>query len=232
MRKILYLCAIAGLFVSCSKQEGNLVITGNVEGLSQGKLYFQRVIDTTLTPFKVVKFDGESSFETHLDIDEPEVLYLFLDRGVTNSLDNNIAFFADKGKMNITADVNSFIGKSKITGNKNQELLNQYKKVISKYTQKNLELVESRIKADWAKNTVTVDSLQKIENAILMRKYQYTISFCLNNKDAEIAPYLALTEIYDANPKYLDSIYKSLTPNIQQSKYGKKLAEYLESIGS
>lgn len=230
MKKLLYAVIAITLFASCAKQEGNLVITGDIKGLSQGKLYFQKVKDTTLTPFQVVKFDGNSTFETYLDIEEPEVIYLFLDRGTSNSLDNHIAFFAEKGKMHISADVDNFIGKAKVTGNKNQELLNDYKSVITNYTQKNIELVENRIKADWAKNTRASDSLKKLEDGIVTRKYQFTINFCLNNSDAEIAPYLAITEIYDANPKYLDSIYNSLTPNVKQSKYGKKLSEYLVAI--
>lgn len=230
MKKLLYTVIAITLFASCAKQEGNLVITGDIKGLTQGKIYFQRAKDSTLSPFQVVKFDGNSTFETYLDIEEPEVIYLSLDRGTSNSLDNTIAFFAEKGKMTISADVDNFIGKATITGNKNQELLNDYKSVITNYNKKNLELVENRIKADWAKNTRVSDSLKKIEDGIVTRKYQFTINFCLNNPDAEIAPYLAITEIYDANPKYLDSIYTRLTPNIKQSKYGKKLAEYLVAI--
>ncbi len=230
MKKLLYTVIAITLFASCAKQEGNLVITGDIKGLTQGKIFFQRAKDSTLSPLQVVKFDGNSTFETYLDIEEPEVIYLSLDRGTSNSLDNTIAFFAEKGKMTISADVDNFIGKATITGNKNQELLNDYKSVITNYNKKNLELVENRIKADWAKNTRVSDSLKKIEDGIVTRKYQFTINFCLNNPDAEIAPYLAITEIYDANPKYLDSIYTRLTPNIKQSKYGKKLAEYLVAI--
>ncbi len=230
MKKLLFATTSLILFASCTKQEGNLVITGDIKGLNQGKIYFQKVKDTTLTTIKAVKFDGNSTFETYLNIEEPEVIYLHLDRGTSNSLDNNIAFFAEKGKMTILADVDNFIGKAKITGNKNQELLNDYKSVITTYTQKNIEVVENRIKADWAKNTRVSDSLKKIEDGIVTRKYQFTINFCLNNSDAEIAPYLAITEIYDANLKYLDSIYNSLTPKVKQSKYGKKLSEYLVAV--
>lgn len=230
MKNILYAVAAIALLASCAKQEGNLLITGDINGLNQGKIYFQRVKDSTLTAFKTVKFDGNSTFETYLDIQEPEVIYLFLDRGTSNSLDNNIAFFAEKGKMTISADVDNFIGKAKITGNKNQELLNDYKSVITNYNKKNLELVENRIKADWAKNTRVADSIKKLEDGIVTRKYQFTINFCLNNPDAEITPFLAITEIYDANPKYLDSIYNSLTPKVKQSKYGKKLSEYLVAV--
>lgn len=229
MKRFLLLLSVVVLF-SCSEKQGNLHITGEIKGLSQGKLYIQRVKDTVLKPIKVIKFDGDSKFETFLNIEEPEVLYLFLDRGTSNSLDNNIAFFADKGKMKIISDVNGFISKAEITGNKNQELLNDYKKVIADYTTKNLDFVEQRFQADLKNNKQLSDSLRKLEEGILLRKYLYTINFCLNNADYEIAPYLAVSEIYDANPKYLDSIHKSLSEPVQKSKYGKIFSEYIKEI--
>lgn len=218
------------LFFSCSHKEGNLHIKGEIKGLSQGKLYIQRLQDTILKPIKVIKFDGDSKFETYLNIKEPEVLYLYLDRGVSNSLDNNIAFFAEEGQMNIHSDVNNFILKSEVTGNKNQELWNQYRKVISKYNQENLDYIQQRLEAQIKGNTHLADSLQNLENKMLIRRYQYAINFCMNHKEHEIAPYIAMSEIYDANPKYLDSIRKALTPNVLASKYGKMLSEYLDEI--
>ena len=55
----------------------------------------------------------------------------------------------------------------------------------------------------------------------------YTINFAINNKDSEVAPYLALSEIYDANIKYLDTINNQLTPKVKASKYGKQLQDYI-----
>ena len=56
------------------------------------------------------------------------------------------------------------------------------------------------------------------------------INFALNNKDSEVAPYLALTEIYNAQIKYLDTINTSLTPEVKTSKYGKKLQLFIDNI--
>ena len=61
----------------------------------------------------------------------------------------------------------------------------------------------------------------------LSSKYLATVNFALNNKDKEVAPYLLLTEIYDANIKYLDTVYTSLTPKIKDSKYGTLLESFI-----
>ena len=68
-----------------------------------------------------------------------------------------------------------------------------------------------------------VDATVKNLNSLLKRKYLYTINFALTNKKLEIAPYLAVNEIGDANIKYLDTIYKSLPEHIKASKYGIQL---------
>ncbi|MFA7445979.1 MAG: DUF4369 domain-containing protein [Flavobacteriaceae bacterium] len=227
MKKILFL-AVVTLFVSCTKEEGNLFISGEIQGLSQGKLYIQRWEDSLLKPIKIIKFDRKSDFETYLNIEEPEVLSLYLDRGTTQSLDDKILFFAEKGKMKITSDIDNFIAKAQITGNENQELWSQYKEVIRKMNHKNLEYVEQQLQAAKEGRMAAADSLQGLQEHIFRRKYQYTIQFCMTHPDKELSPYLALTEIHDANRVYLDSIYGSLSESVKQSKYGKIFGEYLK----
>lgn len=227
MKKIIFL-ALVTLFVSCKKEKGNLSLSGEIKGLSQGKLYIQKLEDSLLKPIKIIKFDGKSNFETHLNIEEPEVLSLYLDRGTTNSLDDKVLFFADKGKMKITSDINNFISKVQITGNENQELWNQYKEVVRKLNNKNLEYIENQLKAAQEGKTAIADSLQRLQEHIFKRKYQYTIQFCMTHPDKELTPYLALTEIHDANFIYLDSIYNSLSERVKLSKYGKIFREYLD----
>ena len=48
----------------------------------------------------------------------------------------------------------------------------------------------------------------------------FIINFSINNSDSEISPYIAGKFLNDANQKYLDTIYNSLSKNIKDSKYG------------
>lgn len=217
---------------SCNKKEskGNLHLTGNVKGLKEGTLYIQKVVDTTLIAIDTIKIDGNSHFESDLDIKSPEMLYLFLDRGVTNSLDNNLMFFAEPGIMNIETNLDSFLSGAKITGSKNQELYEEYKKTTERYKDENLNLIEQKFKAIKRKDATAVDSLNKLQDLNLKRKYLFAVNFAMNNKDHEIAPYIALAEVYDINIKYLDTIQNALTPKVAQSMYGKKLTNYIEAL--
>jgi hypothetical protein len=71
---------------------------------------------------------------------------------------------------------------------------------------------------------------QKKQDALLKKRYLYAGNFALTNADKEVAPYIALTDIYDMQPKFLNTIYKAMTPEVAKSKYGKKFTQYLQEI--
>ncbi|TDW47193.1 uncharacterized protein DUF4369 [Flavobacterium sp. 270] len=232
MKKSIIAFVTIALLASCSKKESTdgVHITGNIKGLKNGTLYIQRFVDTALVAVDSIKIDGNSAFETNVKLDSPEMLYLFLDRGVTNSLDNNIMFFAEPGNINIDTNLDNFISSAKITGSKNQELYEEFKKVNSRFIDENLSFVEPRFKAIKRQDQKAIDSINAKQENTIKRKYLYTTNFALNNKDHEIAPYIALAEIYDINVKFLDTIQKSMTPKVAQSFYGKKLTKYVAEI--
>jgi len=232
MKKSIIAFAALALLASCSKKEStdSLHITGNIKGLKNGTLYIQRIVDTSLVAIDSIKIDGSSAFERDIKLESPEMLYLFLDRGVSNSLDNNILFFAEPGNINIETNLDNFIYGAKITGSKNQELYEEYKKINSRFTDENLDMVASRFKAIKRQDQKAVDSIDAKQQANIKRKYLYATNFAINHKDHEIAPYIALAEIYDINVKFLDTIQKSMTPKVAKSLYGKKLTKYVTDI--
>ena len=217
------------ILASCAekKSDKNFVLTGNIKGLKSGTLYIQRIQDTSLVAIDTIKISGDSHFTSEFDLKSPEMLYLFLDRGVSNSLDNNIPFFAEQGKMNIETSLDFFTADATITGSKNQELYDEYKKVVSRYVDQDLTLVEKKFKAFKDKKMDEVDKMQEEQKSIMKRKYLYTTNFAVNNGDYEVAPYVTLAEIYDINLKYLDTIQKSMSPKVSKSLYGKKLNTFI-----
>lgn len=229
MKKSIIAFVALALLASCSKKESadTLHITGNIKGLKNGTLYIQRIVDTSLIALDSIKIDGNSAFERDIKLESPEMLYLFLDRGVTNSLDNNILFFAEPGNINIDTNLDNFIYGAKITGSKNQELYEEYKKINSRFNDENLSMVESKFKAIKKQDQKAIDSLDAKQQSNIKRKYLFATNFAINHKDYEIAPYIALAEIYDINLKFLDTIQKSMTPKVAQSLYGKKLTKFV-----
>ena len=228
MKKLLLAILSIIILVSCeNKSETNLQITGNVKGLQKGTLYLKKLGDSTFVTIDSMKIDGKSDFESNINLESPEMLYLFLDRGETNSGDNNLMFFAEPGKINIATDLEYFYSKAVITGSKNNELYETYKKISSKYNEQQLELTVAKLKAQKNKQFDVIASIDEKSNVILKRKYLYAINFAVTNKEYEVAPYIALSEINDATIMYLDTIQKSMSPKVAKSRYGVMLTKYI-----
>ena len=232
MKKSIVLIFTILLVASCSKEvsKTNLHLTGNIKGLKNGTLYIQRVVDTNLVALDTIIIDGNSKFETDIDLKSAEMLYLFLDRGVTNSLDNNILFFAEPGTINIETNLDSYISSAKISGSKNHEKYQEYQKINARFRDENLDMIQQKFLALKNGNGKVVDSLNTRQDNNTKRKYLFATNFAINNGDYEVSPYIALSDIYDINIKYLDTIQKSMTPKVAQSLYGKKLTEYVTKI--
>ena len=231
MKKLLLAIMALALITACNKKDTtdtNLHISGTIKGLKQGKLYIQRIVDTALVAMDTIVINGKSTFESDLKIDSPEMLYLFLDRGQTNSIDNNLPFFAEPGTMKIDSDNEEFFAKAKITGSENQKVYEEFLKIKSRFNGQNLDLIQKNINATKNSNVQQLDSIAKQSDMLTKRRYLYTVNFAINHAKSEVAPYLALSEIYDANVKYLDTIQKSMSPKVAKSRYGKMLTKFVK----
>jgi hypothetical protein len=145
-------------------------------------------------------------------------------------MDNNLYFFAEPGTVNIETNLENYLADAKVTGSKNQDLYYDFKKIDRRFQEENLTLIEKRFKAEKSNNVKETERIVALQESNIKRKYLHAANFAINNKDYEVAPYIALSEIYDINLKYLDTIQKSMSPKVAKSLYGIKLTEYIASI--
>jgi len=227
---VLSLCL---LFFNCqspktTQNDSFMTVKGSVAGLRKGTLYLQKMQDTLLVSVDSTTVNGTPDFLFQTPIETDEVFYLYLDKEDGDSLNDRILFFGEKGEIEINTLLKTFESSAQITGSKNQELLQEYIAFSRKFNDQNLELMEDFYKAQMAQNTERADSIQQKIDNLLKRRYLYTINFAANNTDKNIAPYLALTQVYDAKLALLDSIAVKMTPQVRDSKYGKEFINYLE----
>ncbi|MCF7569638.1 DUF4369 domain-containing protein [Sabulilitoribacter arenilitoris] len=220
--------ALLFLIVSCAKKEPDLIVKTHIKGLKKGTVYLKKVKDTTFITVDSILISGNPEFELHSDIESPEVFYLFLNKN-TNE-DDAIAFFADKGITEINTTLKGFPFNAEIKGSKQQKVWEEYQNIISKLNNRNLELIKEEFEAKKAADSLGLNAINKEYNGLLKRKYLFAVNFALNNKDSEVAPYLALTEIYNANINLLDTINNTLTSKVKASKYGKRLQVFIDEI--
>ena len=227
MKKIFGFLAIVTLLVSCNKNEqGNMVVKVTIDGLKKGTLYLQKVKDTTLVSVDSVQLEGKTEIVLSDDVKSPELYFLALDKIASE----RISFFGEKGEIKVNAKLEKFATSAKITGSVNQDLLAEHKAMAQKFNGKKLDLVVEKFNAYKINDTALASKLEKEEKSLIRRKYYYTTNFAVINATHEVSPYLALTELFDANIRLLDTINNSLSKEVKASKYGKELEKYITDI--
>ena len=221
------------LIISCKEKQKKdsdnlMIVKGNVEGLRKGTLYLQKLQDTILVNIDSTQINGMPNFEFRTPLETAEVFYIYLDKEDGDSLNDRILFFGEKGTIKITTLLNTFESSAKISGSKNQELLQEFKSFNRKFNDQNLDLMEKFYQAQLAGKDILVDSLKQRMDKLLKRRYLYTINFAARNTNENIAPYLALSQVYDANLSLLDSIAVKMSEEVSNSKYGKEFLSFIE----
>lgn len=225
MKKLLVVFCVVIFFTACgADKKGSMLVNGEVKGLKKGTLYLKKLKDTSFVAVDSVKLDGVSTFSLADELENPEIYHLNLN----NDPKKTILFFGDKGTITINTPLDKFNYRAAIKGLKNQDLLDEYSKMAQKFNDKRLDLIKAEF--EFQNDSVKRDSIIRLATNLIKRRYLYTTQFAVRNADNVIAPYIALTELSDANITLLDTINNSLTPEVKNTKYGKKLQEFIASI--
>lgn len=226
MKKILVI-GLLFLIVACSKEKelGNMVVQGKIKGIKKGTLFLKKMRDTLIVSVDSIRLFGKDSFTLTDNITSPEMYFLTLDQN-----QSTLSFFGEEGNITVNDQIEKFGISPRIEGSNNQKILEKYKEVANKFQDKQLDLLAANMQAQIDSDIETSQSLRKQAEKQNLKKYIFTINFALNNSDTEAAAYITLTELVNANVKYLDSINNSLTKKVKQSYYGEKLAEFIKNI--
>lgn len=228
MKKIFISIITISMLFSCStEKENQMIVKGTIEGLKKGKLYLQKIQDTLLISVDSIYLDGVNTYELKTIVESPEIYYLSINNSDFNE---KIAFFGEQGTFTINTKLERFSTAFKVAGGKNQEYLAKHQEMIQKFNDRQLELIERNFKAVKAKNILLTKKVQDEYNSLLKRRYLYTTNFAVQHADYEIAPYLALTQLNNANVQLLDTIHNSMSDKIKMSKYGKQLNTFIKDI--
>lgn len=207
-----------------------MTVSGQVKGLKKGTLYLQHIPDSLLVTIDSLHVDGNGNFSFQTELESPEIFYLYLNKKDNNDINDRITFFGEPGAITINTSWNTFDSNAKITGSETQEKLEVYRKYMSNFDKRSFELLQQSLNPEIPLDSLQLDSLQRQSDTNTKRAYLFAINYAVNNKDSYIAPYIAINEIPNTNVKYLDSINNSLTPEVADSKYGRRLKELIAEI--
>ena len=213
------------IIMGCNSNIDNMSVSGNVDGLMKGTLFLQSQKDSVVVNLDSMYLKGDGNFKLSTYINEPDIFYLYLDKQDGDSLNDIITFFGNKGDIQINTRLNTFDTSFEISGSENSELLNEYNSIIRKYNMQNLDLLEIFYNAQIENNQTRIDSVNSELESLIRKKYLYTLNFSITNSANEISPYIAVSQIPDANVDLLRKVYDTLPEYIKDSKYGKILKE-------
>jgi len=229
MKKTIASLLIIAILAACKTEKKNtMFVQGEVKNLKKGTLYLQKMKDTLAVTVDSIALDGINTFTLADEVESPELYFLSLNK----SPSKQISFFGEKGTITINTKLDKFVYGATINGLTNQQLLDEYNEMKRKFSDKRLDLIKADFDSKKSGDSIKIDSIENLIKGLIKRRYYYTTNFAVNHPDNEIAPYLALTELFDANITLLDTINNSLTPKVKVSKYGKKLEEFIADIKS
>ena len=213
MKKYLSLFII--VISSCSPNN-NFQLNGDIKGLKKGIVILTKSIKGVEVTLDSINLNGTSKFTLGSYLNEPEVLKIKLTQsGIHN---DEIDFFADKGITNFKTNLKRFSYESNFEGSEQQEKLDDFKTMLNRFNEENLNLIKNQIEFSGSQEKLDIINRELIN--LKKREIYFIINFSINNNDSEISPYIAGKFLNDANQKYLDTIYNSLSKNIKESKYG------------
>ena len=232
MKQFSFIVFVFILIVSCNdttqQKKGNVSITGTIQGLKKGTLYLQKIEDTILKNLDSLVIEGNPQFSFQTNVQEPEIHYLFLDKQDGAPYNDRISFFAEQGAITINTSLNGFEKDAIIIGGENQKKLKEFNKTNKRFQDRNLRLIKEDYEAEKQNDQKKLEENDIAYKNLITQQYLYTINFAINNKQLEIAPYITLNKVFDANIKYLDTVAKSLSPKVKKSIYGKRLIQHIQ----
>lgn len=228
MKKIIALFAIALVAFACSsKKEGNMIVKGQIKGLKKGTLYLQKMNDTLLVSVDSLALLGDDKFILTDNVESPVMYYLTFDGNTTNK---HIMFFGEEGEITINDNIEEFGFNPEIKGSKNQEVMEEYRKINQKFLEQRLDFVKKEVEARQSQDETQIQQVEDDYKKMIRRRFLFSTNFAIANADSEAAPYIALSELYDANIQLLDTINNSLTDRVKSSEYGKRLQKFVSDI--
>lgn len=207
-----------------------MTLSGTIDGLKVGRILLQKVEDSTLVTLDSIQVDGDPNFSLSMMVDEPQLVYVHLDVKDGTQYDDRISLFAEPGMVTLHADLDQFDKTAVVSGSKNDSILTIFKKNKMRLDQAYTELVKRSMVLSRAEDA-KMDDLEKLDadyNKHIRKSVLYAVNFARLHKDYEVAPYILLSEAFDANPILLDSTFVKMPKKIQASRYGKQLSELIE----
>ena len=219
---ILFLLFIIGCVDESQKSTINL----DVKGLKKGTLVLKKLSDSSFVKLDSFIVNSGDKINFSVLLDQPEMLFIDLKLNEGSDI-KTLNFFAEKSKIDIVTNLENFGYELVVKGSKNDSIYRNYISLNKKFNDQKLDLFKRSFEKSKSND---LDSLKIIEDLVVninKRQFLHNANFAVRSSEFEISPYIALTDLYESK-KILDTVYKSLSARIKNSKYAKQLKSIID----
>ena len=219
---ILFLLFIIGCVDNSQKSTINL----DVKGLKKGTLVLKKLSDSSFVKLDSFIVNSGDKINFSVLLDQPEMLFIDLKLNEGSDI-KTLNFFAEKSKIDIVTNLENFGYELVVKGSKNDSIYRNYISLNKKFNDQKLDLFKRSFEKSKSND---LDSLKIIEDLVVninKRQFLHNANFAVRNSEFELSPYIALTDLYESK-KILDTVYKSLSARIKNSKYAKQLKSIID----
>ena len=226
MKRIFTALTLAALLLNCAPEPKGFEVIGAVSGeMDNGAQAFLRKtndvgrfvnVDTTAVVNGQFSFTGEQ--------EEPEIHYIFFD-----NLRGNIPFVLENGTIEIKTQRDS-LGYSSIKGTPQNEMFEKFLNGSREMAYKAKSMTADMRKAAADMDTVQMNSLRQEYTELQDEAKNFELNFVKENPNAIISIFI----IQKAQQQRLlpedeiETLYNGLSPQIQNTKIGKKVKETID----
>ncbi len=224
MKKILIFFTIFIIY-SCSDENKRMEVNLTVEGFKKGKIFLQKVNENQLINVDSAFVNNDKMIKLSYDINSPELFYISID---VSKNDNLLEFFGEKGEISINSKLKNFSSDFQVYNSFNDSVYRIYIDIIKKFNFEELDLIKTSIEMSKRKSNDSLKIIQEEIKKLNKRKTLYSLNFAVNNGNSSVAPLIGINE-FSESKVLIDTIIKSLSKKVIDSKYGNDLKSIFNS---
>ena len=224
MKKILIFFAILIIY-SCSDENKRMEVNLIVEGFKKGKIFLQKVSENQLINVDSAFVNNDKMIKLSYDINSPELFYISIDVSKNDKL---LEFFGEKGEISINSKLKNFSSDFQVYNSFNDSVYRIYIDIIKKFNFEELDLIKTSIEMSKRKSNDSLKIIQEEIKKLNKRKTLYSLNFAVNNGNSSVAPLIGINE-FSESKVLIDTIIKSLSKKVIDSKYGNDLKSIFNS---
>lgn len=214
---LLLLAAAMGL-AACHEPETGFQVTVNLKNGNDQTVYLQKYVDNTPVTIDSATITEETAV-LKAQRDNEETLYSLRVKGMRGAME----FFADNKDVTVVGDIQN-AGDVEIIGSETQSLLNSYRRQYAGFYDQIRELYGPMNEAYANNDSITLDSLNNIGEALMAEQDAFRNGFIKDNGSLFLAHYL----LNEVKQDYALDELKEMTASLSgTSSYLNQLNDYI-----